>query len=592
MSPRSTIRRFPVAFACVALSPAIIPIVLIFRFGGWIPALPLTVIAGFFAALAAHCFAEARMWPRGKNKALATLAALCMAPHFLLSTMAPGRLMPLTIGFLVPGLILLTISIPFLAGGGNLKNTRYYAWRLTLTMLAGLLAPVSIQAAVRALSPFFGGLFPYMDFAATILVPVGPVLALFFWPAAPQRFGGSDKALGRDVFFTGFMQLAAVLLLPLLYWKAYLSLTGWEKYGALDFTIPVVGALAITCHMLAGTTDEGSSGYLRAWRRYYRAAVALPMIAILAQSLPMAMDLYDAIAILLALWIIGAGLYAVFSRRRPVAVPMTMLAAMLILAGFGPLNARTLLDWNRLPLFEKILVRNGIMTDGRIIHARKDLPRREAKILDSLIDELSDPPLAGDFRAYLASHGVAFENNSGNMDCLNKLASPCGGGKTKLEPKNVLASLGLWRETYFEQTGFNLRAGIDFQAPDPEHLDVEGFDYLYREVRIGSKDNGPRAFEAIDPPLEVSMNEDGQALIFTQAGGSPVEIDFAPLSEWLLANSGRVKDEEFREIAVLDGEAGGLKLRLYPYQISLEPREDGWALRHVVFALLIGAPPH
>lgn len=602
MNPLSTIRRFPVPLACAALGPAIFVVEQIYPLDPllrWL--LVLTLLTGFIAALAAHEFAEARAWRHGKNTVFAALAALSMAPHFLLTNTAPNALVAPTLGFLIPGLALVTLAAPFFANGDGHGGTRRYVQRLAISMGIVAVAAVAVLVANKLLFRLDQAFFIFLQMAGPEgllkagIVLAGPALALFTLPETGRRAADTGKTTGRGAFFTGLMQLATVLLLPLLYWKAYLSLTGWDKYGALDFTIPVTGALAVLCHMLAGTTDEGSSGYLRVWRRFYRAAAALPVIAVLPGSLALASSLYDFLAALLAFWVIGAGLHAALFRARPVAVPAAMLGVLLLVAGYGPLNAQNLLDWNRLSLFDRILTRNGILADGRINFARRDLPRREAKILYDLIQVLPVPPLAGQFREYLADRGVTFGKDAWDIDCgtgryidSRGVVRPCSPARSQPLVNDVLASLGLWRQTYFEQTVFDLRAGIEFQTGDPEHLDVEGFDYLHRQVGRSTRHNGSQTIPASAPALEMTMSEDGQALIFTQAGGRSVKIDFAPLNNFLAANAGQINVEEFRELAVLDGEAGGLKLRLYPYQIGIKPREDGWALRQVVFVLLIG----
>lgn len=586
-------RRFPVPHACVVLAAASAGIFLANPHTEelrWILILLPTAVAGFFAAFAAHLFAEARGWPRGRNMIFAALAALAVAPQFLLHDIMSGKLIPPAAIFLLSGMVLLAITLPFLASEENRHGTSRHAWRLTLTMLAGLLGPALILGAFTLLGFHIAGRFPYFSLVPSALVLAGPVLMLHFWPAAspkPEDADGKPDA----VFFKGFMQIAALLMLPVLYWSAILFVTDWPRYAALDSTIPVLGAVAISCHLLAGSPGEAAHGIVRRLRRFYPAAAALPMIAVLPQFLPLAQYLSDALAILLALWVIGVGLHALFIRPRPVAIPMAMLAAMLILAGFGPLNAQTLLDWNRLPLFERILARNGILNGVKIMPARNDLPHSQAVRLDKVIRALSAPPMADLFRENLASHGMVFADEIWNADCIDMLVPDrkiCSARGSHKRVESIIASLGLWRETYFERSGFNLRAGAEFRFGDPPHMDTDGFDYLHREVTIWSSHNAPQAVPASNPPLEITFGEAGQSLVFTTQTGTSVDIDFTPLNEWLIGYAGRIGEKEFYEMAVLEGESDGLRLRLYPYHINIKTTESGWTLQQATFALLVG----
>lgn len=590
-----TIRRFPVPLTCVALGIAAYTAS---EFGLFELSsrgmLISPIIIGFFASLPIHVFAEARGWQPRKGALFAALAAGYGAAHILVVPIAAPGSTGLTLWFFVLALALMTLTAPFMADAADFGEAAQYVRGALIYLALGLIATTLIAAALplaahTLLGMNIGVILP-LD-----LAPAGLAVSLILFPKPPgEASGRGNEGEQHPGFLAGLLTLVALLALPMLYWLAYLTLTEPDRDGLSGLGLPVLSVVAVVCHTALYTPLEEATVARRAWQRYYRAAAALPGAVALPTLLTEATTILDVLGLLALAWVIAAGLLAALSVQRAVALPTTIVAAMLALAGYAPASTEHLLDQRRIAALERILARNDILTDGRISLAHRKLPHADGKQLYDLIESMTRPTAGNGLAEFLAEHGVEFEDGALHTGCPSMRsndaapAKPCNAKGRAEVIKDVLASLGLRKQRYFEQSRFDLLAGFDYRTEKPPRIDVDGFDRLHRRAAITLRQGQANILMMPDAPLDLTISGDGLSLIVTTSDGRLAGLDFAPLIEYLQRNAGRVDDGEFRRLAVLDGGADGLKLRAYPYEIGIEPRGNHWALRKAEFVLLVG----
>lgn len=589
------IRRFPVPLACAALGIAAYGVSELGLFDVFFHAkLIRPIIVGFFASIPFHVLAEARKWDSRKGILFAALAAGYAAAHVLVvSAIGAGGTGVTLVCFLLASTIMM-LTVPYLADVADYDGAARYARGVLIFLALGLAAAMLIAlapplAAHLLLGVNIGTLLP-LDVALS-----GFAISLVLFPRTPRRAGDQDTPRSKPPrFLSGLADLVALLVLPLLYWQAFLGVTGPDSTRLSDQSLPFISAFAVICHLAGSGPAARESIVRRTWHRYYRAAAALPVAWVLPKLSIEATNYVDLLGLLAAAWVIAAGIFATLSARHTVAVPMTILAAMLAVAGTAPAGMEDLLNRRRLAAVERILARNDILTDGRISPARHDLPHSDGEQLYDLVETLTRPSAGNGLAAFLAAHGVEFEDGALHTGCPYVRpgdavpAEPCSAREHANVVRDVLASLGLRRQRYFEQTRVDLRAGIEYRTEVPSRIDVDGFDRLHRRAAIAWSYGRANVRIAPESSVDLTIGDDGLSLIVTTGDGRSAKLDFAALVEYLHRDAGRVDDKEFRRLAVLDGSGDRLKLRAYPYDIGIEPRGDHWGLRSAAFVLLVG----
>lgn len=90
-------------------------------------------------------------------------------------------------------------------------------------------------------------------------------------------------------------------------------------------------------------------------------------------------------AFVLAIWCFGAMLYYTFAKRKYFTVLPVSLALVAVLSVFGPISAFSVSENSQEKRFDAILARNGMLKEGHIVPAAKNIPEADKMDIISIM---------------------------------------------------------------------------------------------------------------------------------------------------------------------------------------------------------------
>jgi hypothetical protein len=242
-----------------------------------------------------------------------------------------------------------------------------------------------------------------------------------------------------------------------------------------------------------------------------------------------------------------------------------------IAASFGPWGAVSVSGRSQLARLHDLLVRHGLLVDGRIVEAKAAVPFADQKNISSLIDYIRKTERASAIIPW-------FPKNPESDNSFNSEAAMHAMG---------LKYIGEWQE---KDNG----ESIYLRGDDGLVTAVTGYDYVVLQslstswsVNNNTATNATKiSADGSKGPLEISYRLKDGILNVRVEGHGAIDFDLKPLVENRIAGGPPPYIDD--KPMVMDAETGGLRLRLILQNISATKKEKSLTIDNIAVRLLIG----
>ncbi|WP_428246230.1 DUF4153 domain-containing protein [Ferrovibrio sp.] len=428
-NPALSARRFPLALlcalgaACVVLSlshdwrPADIPDA---EWAGRMLRWLGVLAAGYFLFIGVHLligFGRRHLGYAAAGAGFALLLYLQAASH-------------LGLFFAIPGMLLFVMAAPFLprqAGNATLWNFNHNAW---LGGFFGIAAGILLAAALWILYFVIKSLFDVslpeaflFDIPTLSFFVVAAWLTLGFLPytqaAIEDVRPGRGVALIASYILVPFVIAYAVVLYA---YAAKIAVTGEVPRGTLVTITGLFIAAAVTTYLIAFPMRESGPLWVRLFHRWIFRVMAVPaglMLFAIGMRIK-AKGLTEAryAVVVLGLW--SLAMAALFGFRATTSIRWLpgSLAAMLLLASFGPWGAEALATRSQFQRMQAWLTEIGFIADGKVKVDGGKLQRAEMYRFEDYASFLIDRGQASRMAPWLEQPGMISDQST--LDAVKK----------------------------------------------------------------------------------------------------------------------------------------------------------------------------
>jgi hypothetical protein len=517
----AAVRRFPLAFSSAAIAAATLVLLADATLPGTVSraAWRLFVAAafGFPLLVAVRMLAERKGWGLPEtNAAQAAAVALAAACSFAVPDRSAGsavvRFAVLCLGFFP----LLTLA-PF-PGRGEINGFWHYnralLARFLLALLVTQLVTAGIGFALAGMGHLVGADVPpafYICLWIVITVPIGSVIFLRGIPWRPQKLQTAVE-YPRWLGILTRAVLIPVVGLSILALYAYAATivvrTSWPRGGVAGCVLGFSAAGILTYLLVYPVREKAESRLVPAFMRWFF-PLLLPLAVLLFLSVWRRIAEYGVterryLGVVAAAWLAAACVYFIAGKAKNIKAVPASIAVLAFLSSFGPWGAPDVSARSQAYRLEKILVKNGLLSGGKIRPAAEAVPAHDEGEISRIVRFLS-------------------ERNE-----MGRIARWCDGGAKAESGHAVMARMGL----SYDPT----RRGkeLHFMARDTRSLKVAGYDY---SVKLSAPlDGGNGTWEApVDHPAgnegRYRLVLDGKSgkLFLTQGRDTVIAADIVPL---------------------------------------------------------------
>lgn len=356
---------------------------------------------------------------------------------------------------------------------------------------------------------------------------------LFFLAGIPRDFALLEEEReypkGLKIFAQNLLLPLVVLYMAILYLYAITILVKWEWpegwVGWLVLSFSVLGILALL--LLYPLQKRSDSAWIARFSRWYYVAV-LPLIGLLFAAIVRRIAEYGItenryFVVLLALWLGGVAIYFIASRRKNIKIVPISLAAVALLSSFGPWGAFAVSTRSQAARFEELVVRNALLTNGKI-----DSTKGAA-----LDDEVQHEMMS--ILQYLEER-----------DDLDRVSRYFAGGAGDEDPWTLGSEIGIYRGGLLAERGRE-QFWIQPAATDSTEIhDIRDFDVLIRRVNYNGEKTSPDEYQVLTEiehegaVYVVTFRPDEPELLVTRNGENVVRFDVdSAIAARLAAGEGR-----------------------------------------------------
>ncbi len=385
----------------------------------------------------------------------------------------------------------------------------------------------------------------------------------YFLHHVPRQFAldATDSA-----YNTVFKNLCKYILIPIvvLYFLILYAYAGriivgwWLPHGWISSLVIGFSVAGIFTYLLNYQLPQfDQSPIVRNYRRWFW-WVLLPLVALLFAAIYRRIDDYGVtpprfFVCAIALWLLVNGLYFAISRLDNIKFIPISLGIFALLSALGPYNAFRVSEQSQLGALEDLLIRNGRMLNGKIIHSDEDFIGRDAQRVTDIFYWLDQHSSLGKIQPWLDRPIDSLPPAPrGNFGKVGRLTHLIGIRSARNDYSNLLrvAPNGL------VNTG-NIRGYQTwYQVDANEYSDPPG---LGRYFEIAG---------------------DGSGLVWRERHGSRYEdletIDFRPkMKEWLASDL--VEDAIYLPTGAETFDFNGRRIeaRIVVEELELRPGENG-----------------
>ncbi|MCC6244231.1 MAG: DUF4153 domain-containing protein [Gemmatimonadaceae bacterium] len=382
----------------------------------------------------------------------------------------------------------------------------------------------------------------------------------FFVSGVPEPLSALEE---RTDYPDGLRKFAQYLLIPLvvvylLILTTYLGkvvLTREWPSGWIGYLVSFVTITGMLAWLLVRPLEDREE---YAWvKRYTRGfyfallpSIGMLWVALLKRFLQYGMTERRYIALAGALWLTGIALFYIISRSRSLKVIPSTLCVVALLLSAGPVGAFSVSRRDQTRRLERVLVRNGLLSDGLMVRSARAVSDSDVVAIGSGVWYLRN------------THGVHALDRWLPDSVRRQLVSTDTGSRYNVIDRQatfVVATLGL----PFRRGGAEPRdAGFFYRSGERTPIAVTGFDIVV-PVSHWMRDSLPldRGFVArFDTLSGTVIVTRGGAKVLTLATDSILRRASQLVAEDRMHIARPTR--EYRPPLVVDGSAAGIRARL------------------------------
>ncbi len=515
-------RRFPLAVSCAAIATA----ALVLLAGSRPSGMPVRAAWRFFAAaafglplsVALKTLAERKRWGLPATNAARAAAVLLAAACSFTLPEYPTDPAIVRFAFLCLGFYPLLTLAPF-PGRGEINGFWHYNRALLVRFLFALLLTqvlvAGIALAIAGIDSLIGIGAPaslYLRLWIVVSVFGGSLVFLRGIPVRPEKLQTAvDYPRWLDFLTRAVLiPLAGVYLLILYVYAGKIAAQAAWPNGGVAVCILGFSAAGILTYLLVYPVREKADGRLVPAFTRWLFLLVLPLTVLLFLSVWRRIADYGVteiryFGVLAAAWLAAACVYFIAGKAKNIKAVPVSIALAAFLSSFGPWGAPGVAAWSQSARLEKILVKNGILSGGRIRPAAEAVSAQDEGEISRIVHYLS-------------------ERNE-----MDRIAGWFGGGSPAKSGPDAMARMGLSYDP-------NRRGKeIHFMARDACSLKVAGYDYSVKMSALLC--GGNDTWEApVDQPAGNKAGRyrlflDGKAgkLFLTEGRDTLLAADIVPL---------------------------------------------------------------
>jgi len=428
------------------------------------------------------------------------------------------RYLQLSLGF-----HLIAAWLPY-AGRGEANGFWQYNRHLFLRfLLGGLYSAVlylGLSVALLALDKLFGIHIDENHYLRLWIVIAFGFQTLFFLGGLPVSFADLDAdtryPTGLKVFSQFILLPIVVLYLVILTgYMAKIAVTRVWPSGWIGYMVSSVAAVGILSLLLVHPVQERAENrWVKSYGRWFYIAL-FPSIVMLLLAVWKRVHQYGItenryFLVVLSLWLAGIAIYYMLSRAKRIQViPMT-LCALAFLTAFGPWGAYSVSARSQIHRLVQLLDESGMLAGGAV------QPPPEPLTLEQRRD------LSGVVRYLVETHGRDAVTERLDWPAIAVGDTAAAGSNPVADARALLAAAGVEYANPWD--GRNDRFFHLYPAPEPQAIDVSGYDYA---VRVESA--LPVTVEVASHRLEFALAPDAPALIIRKDAVESLRLSLDPV---------------------------------------------------------------
>lgn len=481
--------------------------------------------------------AEKRKWGKGLAAAGQSAGVLLLAAYALtVPTSLPGGPAAPLIRFalLAIGLVLLVMIAPYLGKGetnGFWQYNRVLYFRLFVTGVFSVVLFVGLAIALAALENLFGVAVPEKRYPELWVIVAGAFAPWFFFAGIPEDLDGLDRAedypRGLKVFAQYILFSLVLVYLVILYGYLLKILLQWSwPKGLVSSLILGFSATAILSLLLMHPVrDREGNAWIRAAGRWLYIAL-IPLVAVLFLAVTERIGDYGITesryaGIALGTWLSAQVLYFLFSRTRSIKFTVGSLCLLALLISFGPWGMLRTSERSQADRLTKLLVRGGILADGRISAGHRPVSQDDAQEISSIVNYLGNIHGYRSIQPWFA-------------DALRP--------EMKEEANEILSASEVLKRMGVPFVADRDESGSSTFSIDPlQPIDVAGFDRILRQQLLvpNAAEQTGRRFDAEGISYEVDQNAEMLTVQIgdARAGFDTVQVDIGSWAERLMLDA-------------------------------------------------------
>ncbi len=402
-------RRFPLVLCC-SLAGAFAAVSRIESAVAWQSSTAYPIILasalGIPLLTALALAAEKWKWSRGVSVGTQWLGVLMLVAYALTVPTGLVNEPPLHLirfGLLGGGLVLLVMVAPYLRPGevnGFWQYNKALYLRLFVTGIFSAVLFAGLSIALAALDNLFGVTVPEKRYLELWVLVAGIFSTWFFLAGVPENLDGLDQVQdypkGLKVFAQYVLFTLVIVYLVILY--AYLLKIlfqwNWPKGWVSSLILGFSATAILSLLLMHPVRDRSGHAWLRAAGKWLYVAL-IPLIAVLFLAVMERIGDYGITesryaGIVAGIWLSAQVLYFLFSRTKSIKFTIGSLCLGAFLVSVAPWGMLSVSERSQVGRLERVLVKDGILVDGRIRREHGRVTREDAQEISSIVSYLSD----------------------------------------------------------------------------------------------------------------------------------------------------------------------------------------------------------
>lgn len=508
---------------------------------------------GFFLTLAITLFGEGRGWDRLRRFGLAGAALLLLGWRVYVQPTGHSVFFSGLYLFLAPCFVLLAMSAPFLKRDAN--DAAFWQFNRTawlsaaFGLLVALVVGTGLSAGYAAVEMLFG-----LDLKSWLYEDTWILCFAVLWPwQALAGFPAKYETPEGDYCPRWVRYLATYVLVPLV--TAYLVIiciyivkivAAWDiPKGQLAYVVASYVGFGVVTYLVGYPLRETGNRLIRLFQGYFPRVLFVPA-ALVAVAAGLRIAQYGVTEaryalVAVAVWLVLLAGYFTFSpKRRLIFIPVSA-ALLLAIGSTGPWGAQGVSAHSQLIRLEGVLLRNGLLVDGRVAPAGKEqaeqIPQDDLKSISGAVHDLVSREEAARLHPWFEDTKLDFEQD--------------------LTAKEIVVAMNLKYLGCSRDTAY-----FTFSESHDEDLDIAGYRTL---SRFQLNDSMTRTLGAARPggSYLVAYDRGDGVMTVTNAAGVALRFDLLALTKRLAA----AETPRGRTEMMLTAASGKFGARLHVKQI-------------------------